>query len=70
MEKRFLTLKETSGYLNLSASLLYKLVETKQIPHTRVGRKILFDRQKLERFIDENSHGVQDWGEKAKEMLG
>ena len=55
--------------MNLSASLLYKLVETKQIPHTRVGRKILFDRQKLERFIDENSHGVQDWDEKAKGLL-
>ena len=72
MEKRFLrflTLKETSGYLNVSVHLLYRLVETKQIPHTRIGRKILFDRQKLERFIDENSHGVQDWDEKAKEML-
>lgn len=56
--------------MNLSASFLYKLVETKQIPHTRVGRKILFDVRKLERFIDENSHGVQDWDEKAKELRG
>ena len=69
MEKRFLSLRETSEYMNLSTSLLYKLVEAKQIPHTRVGRKILFDRQRLERFIDENSHEVQDWDEKAKEML-
>jgi len=68
LEKRFLTLKETSEFMNLSASLLYKLVETKQIPHTRVGRKILFDRQRLERFIDENSHEVQDWDEKAREL--
>lgn len=64
-----MSLKETSEYLNLSASLLYKLVGRKQICHTRIGRKILFDVRKLERFIDENSHGVQDWGEKAKEML-
>jgi len=64
-----LTLTETSEYMNLSASLLYKLVEAKQIPHTRIGRKILFDRQKLEKYIDENSFGVEDWDEKAKEML-
>ena len=69
MEKRFLTLKETAEYMNLSSSLLYKLVETKQIPHIRIGRKILFDRQKFERFIDENSHGVKDWGETAKGLL-
>jgi len=67
LEKRFLSLRETSEYMNLSASLLYKFVETKQIPHIRIGRKILFDVKKLERFIDENSFGVQDWSEKAKE---
>ena len=67
MQKRFLTIKETSEYLNLSTSLLYKLVERKQVPHTRIGRKILFDRQRLERFIDENSFEVQNWDEKVKE---
>ena len=67
MQKRFLTIKETSEYLNLSTSLLYKLVERKQVPHTSIGRKILFDRQRLERFIDENSFEVQNWDEKVKE---
>ena len=70
MEKRFLrflTLKETSGYLNVSVHLLYRLVETKQIPHTRIGRKILFDIKKLEAFIEENSFEAQDWAEKVKE---
>ena len=66
MEKRFLTIKETSEYMNISASLLYKLVETKQIPHTRVGRKILFDRQRIERWINENSVEQIDWSEKTR----
>jgi len=46
------------------------MVETKQVPHTRIGRKILFDINKLEIFIDENSHEVQDWNEKAMELRG
>ena len=65
-----MSLRETSEYMNLSASLLYKLVERKQVPHTRIGRKILFDRQKLEKYIDENSHGVEDWSERARELIG
>jgi excisionase family DNA binding protein len=68
LEKRFLTLKETAGYLNVSVHLLYRLVETKQIPHTRIGRKILFDIKKLEGFIEENSFEIQDWSKRAMEL--
>lgn len=68
LQKRFLTIKEASEYLNLSTYFLYKLTAQKSIPHTRIGRKILFDVKKLERFIDENSFEIQDWDEKAREL--
>ncbi|MQY60657.1 helix-turn-helix domain-containing protein [bacterium] len=42
MERRFLTTREASRYLNVSQSFLYKLVETKQIPHKRISRKSLY----------------------------
>ena len=70
MKQRFLNVRECSEYLNISTYLLYRMVETKQVPHTRIGRKILFDVKKLERFIDENSFEVQDWDEKAMELRG
>ena len=60
MEKRFLTIREASQYLNVSESLLYKLVETKKIPHIRIGRKILFDLKKLDQYIEENSVKLKD----------
>ena len=70
MKQRFLNVRECSEYLNISTYLLYRMVETKQVPHTRIGRKVLFDVKKLERFIDENSFEVQDWDEKAMELRG
>jgi excisionase family DNA binding protein len=64
VERRFLSVREAGQYLNLSESLIYKLVETKQIPHTRIGRKILFDLTKIEKWLQENSIEVVHWPEK------
>jgi len=61
MEKRLLTIREASQYLNVSESFLYKRVEAKEIPHIRFCRKILFDLKKLDRYIEENSVKVEDW---------
>lgn len=70
MEKRFLTIKEASEYLNLSIDFLYKMTAQKAIPHTRFGRKILFDLRKLEGFISENSVEVVNWEDFAQKMRG
>lgn len=65
MEKRFLNVKQCADYLNISIHFVYKLVEEKKMPHTRIGRKIIFDIQKLEHFISENSFEVvDDWPQK------
>lgn len=63
MEKRFLDVKQCSKFLNISTHFIYKLVEQKQIPHTRLGKKVLFDIKKLEEFIEENSVQPTDWSE-------
>jgi len=60
VERRLLTVREAGQYLNLSESILYKLVWRKKIPHTRIGRKVLFDIQKLNRFIEDNSFEVNE----------
>jgi len=56
---KFLTLKETANYLHCSPSLLYKLVATRKIPHTRISSKILFELTNVDRYIEENTVEVR-----------
>ena len=54
MENVMLDVKECSDYLNISVSLLRKLVKRKEIPHNRVGIKILFSRNEIDKWIRNN----------------
>jgi len=58
-KSRFMTLEETAKYLHCSPSLLYKYTATRKIPHVKIGRKILFELPKLERYIEDNTIKVQ-----------
>jgi excisionase family DNA binding protein len=67
VKRRFLTVKETAEFLNLSADYIYQLTGQKKIPHVRIGRKVLFDVDKLEKFIDENTVEAIDWADKIQD---
>lgn len=69
MQKRFLNIQQCSAFLNLSVHFLYKLTAQKSIPHVKFGRKLLFDVQRLEKFIEQNSVEVQDLNEEVRELL-
>ena len=43
----FLTVKNAAKILNVSSSFLYKLAQEGKIPHLRMGKKIIFDKQEL-----------------------
>jgi excisionase family DNA binding protein len=52
LQKDLLNLKETSNYLNLSTSQLYKLTSTNQITFYKPsGKKIYFKRNELDQWI-------------------
>ena len=56
-EKKYLTIAETSVYLGLAVSYLYKLTAKKEIPfYTPTGKKILFKRAELDEWVE--SHRV------------
>lgn len=38
----------------MSRSLIYKLVKNNEIPHKRVGTKIIFDIQTIEKWLSES----------------
>jgi len=51
----FLTVKELCKWIRLSRSNVYALVSASKIPHAKVGGKILFDKQKIKTWIENQS---------------
>jgi excisionase family DNA binding protein len=51
-----LTAKEVREWLRLSSSRLYALVKKKEIPHVKIGGKILFDKEKVQNWIETQSN--------------
>lgn len=57
----YMTYAEASEYLNLKVGTLYCLVSRKQIPHLRLGgRLVRFKRADLDAWLLANTHGVVD----------
>ena len=55
-DQDYLTVKELSKYIKLSESHIYFLVNNKKIPYSKLGgRRILFDKQKIKKWIEEKS---------------
>jgi len=55
MEKRLLNIKETAEYLGLKVNTLYCWVSQKRIPYVKMGKKLMFDIECLDKFIEENA---------------
>lgn len=47
----FLSVKELSDYLSISESLVRKLVKKGELPHNRLGAKILFSKSEIDRWL-------------------
>ena len=47
-----MTVRETAVELRLNVFSVYRLIESRRLPHIRIGRKVLVDRTKLERWIE------------------
>lgn len=48
-----LTMKETAEYVGVSYWLVTQLVKRKQIPCSRVGGKVLFRKEALDKYLNE-----------------
>ncbi|KQX69305.1 helix-turn-helix domain-containing protein [Paenibacillus sp. Root444D2] len=53
MEKVTMTVKEAAVFLGVSKDLLYKEVRCGKIPHTRLGATILFRRDTLTAWLEQ-----------------
>jgi len=52
----FLTVKELSQWIRLSCSKIYSLIGSNEIPYSKIGGKILFDKEKISNWIEEKSN--------------
>ncbi len=50
---RLLRVKEAAAYLSTTPWFIRSLVWAKSIPHVRLGKRILFDRADLDRYVDQ-----------------
>ncbi len=50
-----LTIQESASYLRISVSTLYRWVHHKKIKHVKIGSRVLFLRDSLDEFINNNT---------------
>jgi excisionase family DNA binding protein len=49
---RLLTVKETCNYLRISPPTLYRMIDRKELVPVKIGKRTLFDRKDLDKYID------------------
>ena len=49
---RLLTVKETCNYLRISPPTLYRMLDRKELIPVKIGKRTLFDRGDLDKYID------------------
>jgi excisionase family DNA binding protein len=55
MERRLLSVDEAAQLLGVSQSFVYKLAESKAIPHIRLGRALRFDMRQIDTWLKRQS---------------
>ena len=66
VEKRLLSVAEASQLLGMSESFLYKLAESKEIPHLRLGRAVRFDIAQIDSWLKRHAVGEVDYVDKLR----
>lgn len=60
MEKRLIDVKELAIYIGLSPETIYSWVSQEKIPFVKVGRLTKFDLRAIDRWISNNSMGINE----------
>lgn len=53
IQRSTVTVREIATYLNVSVDKVYEMVRRKEIPHFKIGRRILFKLDVIDEWIDE-----------------
>ena len=55
--EQLLTIEQAAEYLNVSATTMRRIVDNRQIRHTRAGSGVRIRQQWIDEYIDRNSVG-------------
>jgi len=58
--KQYIDIDELAGLIHVSKSQIYMMTSTRQIPHLKVGRRVLFDPEQIERWLAEKRVEIQE----------
>jgi excisionase family DNA binding protein len=53
MEKKLMNISEASEYLGFAVHTIYGWTSQKRIPHVKIGGRLRFDKEKLDRWIEQ-----------------
>jgi len=54
---RLLTPKQAAVYLCLSIDVMYEMIQNRELPHIKNGRRYTIDRIDLDKWIEKNKEG-------------
>lgn len=58
--KQYIDIDELAGLIHVSKSQIYMMTSTRRIPHLKVGRRVLFDPERIERWMIEKRVEVRE----------
>jgi excisionase family DNA binding protein len=53
-------IKQITAYLNVSKSFIYKMTSSNNIPHSKKGKKLYFDKEIVTKWVLENKISTQE----------
>ncbi|MGH0430943.1 helix-turn-helix domain-containing protein [Bacillus hominis] len=51
MNRQTLNVQEIANYIGVSRDLIYKMVRTNEIPFIRVGKRLLFRKESIDKWL-------------------
>lgn len=59
---KWLTVDDLSAYLKISRTKLYTMTQKGQIPASKIGNQWRFDRDKIDKWMNEHSSSAENVG--------
>jgi excisionase family DNA binding protein len=66
---QFLTVEEASEFLRVKTSTIYSWVSQGKIPHSKVGSRVLFERNALLEFVKNDDGRTKPWIKDSQTQL-
>lgn len=67
LESKFLNVKQTADYLDISLSKAYKVVRANDFPSTQIGTQWKIDEANLDKWIEDNSERLLELQSSTRE---